>query len=237
MTRHLDWGIGRMDHASVASNIPFFGMMMSWILLLCSTFIKTERDDIEDTHYRFSLSVFLFTGGLAGAVIYGLSFALSGLSFFYISSIALIFLIQAVIDAHYKEIALEWVAVALLIHIGYIWFSGGASLSLLLFVVGIGLGLGLCSLFLPFGLGDSLVLTVNSILFFPLHSTHWVGALWAVQMFLIVLCLAQCVILLYAGFRYVKDKRTKVNRVDKRIPFIPAYTVALYGWLLWYLWM
>lgn len=220
---------------SIWNQMPLFGCLASWIILAWSTRIKTERKDVPETHYQIPLHAFMVTGGLAGALIYGLSLSLTGIPLLYFSSILVLLLAQATIDFLYKEIALEWIALSLVIHIAYIRYEGSYSHHMLGFMFMIFVLMLLCSIFAGLGVGDTLLLTANSILFYPgtfnrIMFTYVIGFRW----FFLVFAIPQVLVWMYFSYKKRKETRpSKAEQSDKpmTLPFIPFYTVSFVIWL------
>lgn len=220
---------------SIWNQMPLFGCLMSWIILALSTRIKTERKDVSETHYQFPLHAFMIVGFLSGLLIYGLTLYLTGIPLLYFSSILVLLLVQATIDFFYKEIALEWIALSLVVHMAYIIYEGSYSHHMLGFMFMIFVLMLLCSIFAGLGVGDTLLLTANSILFYPgtyqrIVFTYLIGLRW----FFLVFAIPQVLVWLY--FSYKKRKGTLQSKDDPSgkpvtLPFIPFYTVSFVIWL------
>lgn len=220
-----------MDHiTSLVGQIPVFGIVATWFVLAGSTRIKTERADLPETHYQISKEAFMLVGCLAGALVYGLSFYVTGVPLLYFSSILVLLLAQATIDFRYKEIALEWVGVSLLLHIAYIIYEGSYSHHMLGYLGVVFVFMLLCSLFAGLGVGDTLLLTVNSILFYPGTFdrplfTYVIGLRW----FFLVFAIPQVFVWLY--FAYKKRRDQTADHKQTTLPFIPFYTASFIVWL------
>ena len=221
--------------ASIGNQMPLFGGLASWIILALSTRIKTERKDVSETRYQFPLHAFMIVGFLSGLLIYGLTRYLTGIPLLYFSSILVIMLVQATINFFYKEIAMEWVALSLVVHITLIDYEGSYSHHMLGFMLMIFVFMLLCAIFAGLGVGDTLLLTVNSILFYPgtyqqIVSTYVIGF----RRFFLVFAIPQVLVWLY--FSYKDRKGTSPNKVEQSgkpttLPFIPLYTVSFVIWL------
>lgn len=221
--------------SSIWNQMPLFGCLMSWVILALSTRIKTERKDVSETHYQFPLHAFMIVGFLSGALIYGLTLYLTGIPLLYFSSILVLLLVQATIDFFYKEIALEWIALSLVVHMAYIIYEGSYSHHMLGFMFMIFVLMLLCSIFAGLGVGDTLLLTANSILFYPgtyqrIVFTYLIGLRW----FFLVFAIPQVLVWLY--FSYKKRKGTLPSKNEQSgkpvtLPFIPFYTVSFVIWL------
>lgn len=223
-----------MDHSpSLAGQIPLFGALAAWLILAWSTRIKTERKDVPETHYRIPIEAFMLVGCLTGALIYGLSVYVTGIPLMYFSGIIVLLLAQATIDFLYKEIALEWVGVSLLLHIAYIVYERSYSPHMLGYMGMVFTLMILCSLFAGLGVGDTLLLTVNSILFYPgtferVIFTYIIGLRW----FFLVFALPQVFVWLYLAYKKRQDKREPlVEHKHVTIPFIPFYATSFVLWL------
>lgn len=218
--------------SSIWYQIPLFGCLMSWIILALSTRIKTERKDVPETHYQFPLHVFIIVGLLSGVLIYGLSRYLTGIPLLYFSSILIIMLAQATIDFLYKEIALEWIALSLVVHMAYIHYDGSYSHHMLVFMFMIFVFMLLCSIFAGLGVGDTLLFTANSILFYPgtfnrIMFTYLIGFRW----FFLVFAIPQVFVWMYFSYKKRKGTLPKEGTKHMTLPFIPFYTASFVIWL------
>lgn len=223
-----------MDHApSLTGQIPLFGAVASWVILAWSTRIKTERDDVEETHYHIPIEVIMIVGCLTGALVYGLSFYMTGVPLLYFSGILVLLLAQATIDFLYKEIALEWVGVSLLLHVAYISYEGSYTHHMLGYLLVVFVFMLLCSLFAGLGVGDTLLLTANSILFYPGTFdrplfTYVIGLRW----FFLVFAIPQVFIWLYFAYKKRQDTAQDETAIKQTtVPFIPFYTASFVLWL------
>lgn len=218
--------------SSIWNQMPLFGCLMSWIILARSTRIKTERKDVSETHYQFPLHAFMIVGFLSGLLIYGLTLYLTGIPLLYFSSILILMLAQATIDFFYKEIALEWIALSLVVHMAYIIYEGSYSHHMLGFMFMIFVFMLLCSIFAGLGVGDTLLLTANSILFYPgtyqrIVFTYLIGLRW----FFLVFAIPQMFVWLYFSYKKRKGTLPKEGTKHMTLPFIPFYTVSFVIWL------
>lgn len=208
--------------------IPLLGCVVTWLVLYVSTHLKTEREDVPETHYQIPLKAFLLVGGLTSALIYGLSFYVTGVPLLYFSGILVLLLAQATIDFRYKEIALEWIGVSLILHVAYIIYERSYSHHMLGYVLIVFLFLLMCSLFAGLGVGDTLLLTAHSILFYPgtfdrAVFSYIIGLRW----FFLVFAIPQVFIWLYFAYR----KRRGKAQTQDTLPFIPFYTTSFVVWL------
>lgn len=205
-------------------------VLVVWIILYLSTRIRTERNDRIETHYIIPYRAFLIVGVLTGLVTYALTHMLSGVPLAYMSSLLILLFTQATIDYRYKEIALEWVGLTVLINMAYVWYEQSYSHHMLGFVFVVFAFMILCSVLAGLGVGDTLLLTGLSLVFYPgtferVIWTYLIGLRW----FFLVFAIPQVLIWVYLAYRRARKQPTDIKQMT--IPFIPFYTVSFLMWL------
>jgi len=222
-----------MEHLlSLTHQMPLFGCLASWIILAWSTRIKTEREDLPETHYIIPIRAFMLIGCLTSILVYGLSFYITGIPLLYFSGILILLLAQATIDFFYKEIALEWIGLSLLLHGAYVIYEGSYSHHMLGYMAMIFVLMIACSLFAGLGVGDTLLLTANSILFYPgtfnrVIFTYVIGLRW----FFLVFAIPQLFVWVSFAYRKRRGKAPSDTKKPMTVPFIPFYTGSFIIWL------
>ena len=202
----------------------WISFIFCWLCLFSTRFIKKDQ---TDECYVFTISESFMTGNIGSLLIYALwAIGLRGPTLFYISSIVVLFIIQAVIDWKYQEIALEWVVVSIICNVMLMMDLGLFSHHLIGFTLSIFILLVLYAMYVGFGLGDVLILSSNLLLISPLQMPSDQTLFWYAEgyrNFIFVFMVSQ---LLAWGYMYIKGNTKKGSKTA----FMPWYTTTFIGW-------